>query len=89
MLIVRDISDKNTENAQLAYLSACSTADNSAIDLGDETIHLASAFQLAGFNHALAAMWGCKDDACIEVARDFHSFLFVGRPQEVTRGMEK
>lgn len=78
MFTVRDISDKDTENAQPAYLSACSTADNCAIDLGDETIYLASAFRLAGSNHVLAAMWECKDDACMEVARDFHSFLFGG-----------
>lgn len=78
-LTVRDISSTNTENAQLAYLSACCTADNPAVMLGDETIHLASAFQLVGFNHVIATMWRSKDEACMEVARDFYSSLFGGK----------
>jgi len=60
----------------LAYLSACSTADNSSIDLSDETIYLATAFQLAGFSHVLATLWQGKDDACMVVAEHFYQGLF-------------
>lgn len=48
-LTVRNISRASFGNAQLAYLSACSTADNPSIELSDEIIHLASAFQLATY----------------------------------------
>lgn len=75
-LTVQDISNTNTENAQLAYLSACSTAENSVVSLVDETIHLASAFQLAGFNHVLATLWASRDSACMEVAKTFYDLLF-------------
>lgn len=52
-LTAKMISQAHTKRAQIAYLSACNTADNPAVSLADETIHLASSFQLAGFNHVL------------------------------------
>lgn len=72
------VSEAHIEHAQVAYLSACNTADNTAVDLADESIHLASAFQLAGFNHVLAAMWPTHDAACVGVAKEFYRFLFDG-----------
>lgn len=81
-LTVQMISSANTEHAQLAYLSACSTAENSAFKLADETIHLASAFQLAGFSHVLATMWPSNDSACMEVATGFYSSLFGGQASD-------
>jgi CHAT domain-containing protein len=45
------------KGAKLAYLSACSTAENKIDQLADEVIHLASAFQVAGFRHVAGAMW--------------------------------
>lgn len=75
-LTVQEISNTNIEHAQLAFLSACSTADNTAIDLGDETIHLASAFLVAGFTHVVANLWESKDKACMQVAGDFYKALF-------------
>ncbi|KAH0603584.1 uncharacterized protein H6S33_007906 [Morchella sextelata] len=77
-LTVRDISRATSSKAQLAYLSACSTADNAAIELGDETIHLAGAFQLAGFNHVVATMWQSRDTACKTVAEGFYTRLYRG-----------
>ncbi|KAL2167672.1 hypothetical protein VTG60DRAFT_933 [Thermothelomyces hinnuleus] len=38
--------------ARIAFLRACYSADNPAVGLSDEAIHLASAFHLAGFTHA-------------------------------------
>lgn len=81
-LTAQMISNANTENSQLAYLSACSTAENLAIKLADETIHLASAFQLAGFTHVLATMWPSNDDACMDVANGFYSSLFDGETSD-------
>lgn len=76
-LSVKDISRSNTR-AQLAYLSACSTASNPAADLADEVIHIASGFQLAGFNHVMAALWPAESGVCTEVAADFYRALFDG-----------
>ncbi|RPA88501.1 hypothetical protein L873DRAFT_1849689 [Choiromyces venosus 120613-1] len=75
-LPVRDISSLNTPGAQLAYLSACSSAKNPSTILADEVIHLASAFHLAGFIHTLANLWETEDQASSEVARDFYNLLF-------------
>ncbi|KAL0631679.1 hypothetical protein Q9L58_009459 [Maublancomyces gigas] len=75
-LTVGAISKRNIRNAQLAYLSACSTADNASADLADESIHIASGFQLAGFTHVLGTMWESNDAACRQVAVDFYSELF-------------
>ncbi|RPA95664.1 hypothetical protein L873DRAFT_1812412 [Choiromyces venosus 120613-1] len=75
-LRVRDISTLNTQNAHLAYLSACSSAQNSSRRLADEVIHLASGFQLAGFSHVLANLWETNDSASSEVSRDFYHLLF-------------
>lgn len=46
-LNVRQISDVHLEGARMAYLSACSTAENRARTLLDEVVHLASGFQMA------------------------------------------
>lgn len=80
-LTVRAISTKGTntkttKTAQIAYLSACSTADNSSVALADESIHIASGFQLAGFSHVLATLWESNDGACLQVAKDFYRLLF-------------
>lgn len=52
-ITVQDISNRNIKNAQIAYLSACCSADNSSAELLNESIHIASGFQLAGFSHVL------------------------------------
>ncbi|CUS11103.1 unnamed protein product, partial [Tuber aestivum] len=78
-LLARDISNLVAQNAQIAYLSACSSAKNPSAGLADEVIHLASAFQLAGFTHTFANMWETNDNAACEVARDFYNMLFQNR----------
>lgn len=78
-LTVQDISSRNTEVAQLAYLSACSTAHNPAMRLADEAIHIASGFQLAGFTHVVAAMWPSESRFCREISVDFYRSLFDGK----------
>jgi len=54
-LTVKTILNNKSEKAQVAYVSACSTAENKS-KLEDESIHTASAFQLAGFSHVLATL---------------------------------
>ncbi|OCK80107.1 hypothetical protein K432DRAFT_443405 [Lepidopterella palustris CBS 459.81] len=55
-LSVLSISNTNSARSQLAFLSACSTAENPPTGLVDEVIHVASAFQLAGFSHVIGTM---------------------------------
>ncbi|RPA93213.1 hypothetical protein L873DRAFT_1847319 [Choiromyces venosus 120613-1] len=75
-LMVRDISNVNTQNSQLAYLSACSSTKNISDDLVDKVIHLASGFQVAGFTHILENKWESQDTTYGEVTREFHWLLF-------------
>jgi CHAT domain-containing protein len=69
--------------------TACSTVDNTATNLGHETIHLASAFQLAGFTHIVANLWQSKDEACMQVAGDFYNALLNGETEEGDGGHER
>jgi CHAT domain-containing protein len=74
-LKVRDLASLDHDKARIAYLSACSTAENSSSELLDETIHIASAFQLAGFPHVIGAIWEVSDKAAVEVSRQFYELL--------------
>ncbi|MDG6108283.1 CHAT domain-containing protein [Dactylosporangium aurantiacum] len=60
--------------AELAYLSACSTA-NHGIRYADEVLHLASAFQFAGFRHVVACLWPLDDGIARKAARAFYKGL--------------
>jgi tetratricopeptide (TPR) repeat protein len=75
-LTIRDLDAINHPHAQIAYLSACSTAEVRSYDLVDESIHLASTFILAGFPHVIGTLWGAQDSAAVEVAREFYKKLF-------------
>lgn len=61
--------------AMIAYLSACSTAAVQADGLSDEGIHIASAFQVAGFGHVIGSLWSAEDGTCVDVARLFYEHL--------------
>lgn len=74
-LTVRQVSEMNLKQARIAYLSACSTAENLSATLLDEVIHLASGFQVAGFCHVIGSMWPSNDSICIEVAKGFYEGL--------------
>lgn len=58
-----DISQKNLE---FAYISACNTATSKDFTLLDESIHIAAAFQLAGFPSVIGTLW-IIDDQCSSV----------------------
>ncbi|CAG7990217.1 unnamed protein product, partial [Penicillium salamii] len=74
-LTVQKISDRMVERARIAFLSACSTAEITAGRFTDEAIHLASAFQVAGFGHVIASLWSVKDAVCAPVAYHFYHHL--------------
>lgn len=75
ILRIRDIVDLKHKHAQIAFLAACSTAEVANLKLADESIHLASAFQLMGFPHVIGTMWRVDDKATGEVAREFYNQL--------------
>ena len=75
-LTVSDISKRDTLGRKwIAYLSACSTAGVEAKNLADECLHLASAFQVAGFAHVIGSLWPADDDVCVRLAECFYRSL--------------
>jgi tetratricopeptide (TPR) repeat protein len=78
-LTVASLASIRLDRSRLAYLSACRTAHQDGTELLDEAIHLASAFQLAGFPHVIATLWQVGDPAAVRVAEDFYACLTAGR----------
>ncbi|TCO49794.1 CHAT domain-containing protein [Actinocrispum wychmicini] len=74
-LTVAHLDPVDLDRAQLAYLSACDTALSTAGGFLDEAIHLASAFQLAGFPHVIGTLWAVDDKVAVEVASHFYRAL--------------
>jgi hypothetical protein len=64
--------------ARLAYLAACRTAFQEDLQLLDEAIHLAAAFQLAGFPHVVGTLWEISDSLAPTLAADFYAYLGSG-----------
>jgi CHAT domain-containing protein len=62
-------------HAQLAYLSACTTARVADTSLLDEAIHLATAFQLTGFPHVVGTLWEIDDAISVDIAGSFYRAL--------------
>ncbi|MGW0556524.1 CHAT domain-containing protein [Streptomyces sp. NPDC002926] len=73
-LSIPDVSRLHLTAAELAYLSACSTADR-GVHHADEVIHLASAFHLAGFRHVIASLWPLDDSLAAGAAHAFYGHL--------------
>jgi hypothetical protein len=61
-------------DGEFAFLSACSTGA-SGLALADESVHLAGAFQLAGYRHVVAAMWPIADSIALKVATHVYTHI--------------
>ncbi|KJZ69927.1 hypothetical protein HIM_10683 [Hirsutella minnesotensis 3608] len=83
-LTVRRVSELSLAGAHIAYLSACSTAENKAARLSDEVLHVVSGFQVAGFTHVVGCLWPSIDRICVEVAGGFYQSLFRRQREVVT-----
>ncbi|EGU73808.1 hypothetical protein FOXB_15716 [Fusarium oxysporum f. sp. conglutinans Fo5176] len=77
-LTIQEIQGSRHQKAQLAYLSACSTANMSARDLVDEVVHIAGAFSLLGFRQVVGTFWQAKNTAARVVAKRFYEELMLG-----------
>lgn len=69
-LTVADLLDLNLYQHPpfLAYLSACGTGQMRVAKYLDESIHLASSCQQAGFRHVIGTLWDVDDEFCVEMA---------------------
>ncbi|KAF2001032.1 hypothetical protein P154DRAFT_522026 [Amniculicola lignicola CBS 123094] len=85
-LSVRGLLTSRSPRADLAYISACSSADNQVGELADEAVHIASGFQLAGFRNVVASLWSQKDKVCLSVAELFYRELFRLREERNREG---
>jgi CHAT domain-containing protein len=73
----------------LAYLSACGTGQILDETSVDESIHLASAFELAGFRHVIGTLWSVDDRLSVDMARMTYEFLRQGgvKDESVSGGL--
>jgi hypothetical protein len=74
-LTVSDLSAQDLDSADFAFLSACGTALNNARSLLDESIHVVSAFQLAGIPQVVGTFWEAEDFASLAVVQSFYTRL--------------
>ncbi|KAI1052963.1 hypothetical protein LB506_009944 [Fusarium annulatum] len=63
----------------LAYLSACGTGRIQQEQFMDESVHLISAFQLAGFQHVIGTLWEVNDKVCVDIAKVVYEGIKDGR----------
>jgi hypothetical protein len=66
------ISRLDLPDADLAYLSSCST---SSPDPGDEPIHITSAFQIAGYRSVIGTLWPVDDRTASRIAAAVYAEL--------------
>jgi tetratricopeptide (TPR) repeat protein len=72
LMTVQEIAELRLEKAQLAYLSACSTAQSEFEELADEAIHMAGTLHLLGFSHVIGTLWEISDAVSRKTARRFY-----------------
>jgi hypothetical protein len=68
---VATLIDMNLQSSPpfLAYLSACGTGRVEDGRFIDESLHLISACQIAGFRHVIGTLWEVNDQICVDMAR--------------------
>ncbi|KUL82059.1 hypothetical protein ZTR_10675 [Talaromyces verruculosus] len=73
----------------LAYLSACGTGRVRDEKFMDESIHLISGCQLAGFRHVIGTLWDVIDETCVDMARMTYEGIRDGNmtDESVCRGL--
>ncbi|MDX3072289.1 CHAT domain-containing protein [Streptomyces sp. MI02-7b] len=80
-LSVGEVSRQELRYAELAVLLACHTAHTGL--LPDEAVHLASAFQVAGYPQVVGALWEAGDTASAVLAGRLYAALRAPAPGAV------
>ncbi|KAK4443397.1 CHAT domain-containing protein [Podospora aff. communis PSN243] len=75
-LSVAEIAKEYATNADLAYLSACSTARCETQLSLTENLHIAASLQLVGFRNVIGTLWEAWDWASLAVSARFYAALF-------------
>ena len=78
-LTVAAISKLHLPDSKLAILLACNSAANEAAPLADESLHIASMMQVAGFKHVIGTLWEAENQTCISFATEFYKLLFTSQ----------
>lgn len=73
---IAELAGMRLDAAELAFLSACETSQG-GIDLADEAITMAAAFQLAGYRHVIGTLWSISDELAPEIARRVYDRLMT------------
>ncbi|MFD3945376.1 CHAT domain-containing protein [Streptomyces sp. NPDC058579] len=73
-LTARDAAEQRPREAVLAVLSACSTSQG-GFTLPDESVHLASSFQLAGYPHVIGTLWPVADKVATRLTEELYATL--------------
>ncbi|CAL9676823.1 hypothetical protein SUDANB105_07959 [Streptomyces sp. enrichment culture] len=73
-LTAASIEQWELPEAELAFLSACITALATGM-LADQGIHLASAFQTAGYRQVIGTLWPVPDATALVIADSFYERL--------------
>jgi tetratricopeptide (TPR) repeat protein len=80
-LTVTEIAARHADRSDFAFLSACSTARGGRT-LADEAIHIAGAFQLAGYADVVATLWPIPDDLAVDAARSIYEQVGAAGPRD-------
>ncbi|KAH7156073.1 CHAT domain-containing protein [Dactylonectria macrodidyma] len=82
--------DLTESNPFLAYLAACETGQVTTSRFYDESIHLVSAYQLAGFRHVIGTLWSVDDHVgVLMAAATYESLLEDITDDSVSRSLHK
>jgi tetratricopeptide (TPR) repeat protein len=82
-LTVLDLTHARLEHAEMAFLSACTTA-RTGLALPDEPIHLAAACLLAGYRHVVASLWPIIDSSTATLTADYYRTLLSAHPSSTS-----
>ena len=78
ILTLSQLTDLNLQKAKIAYLSACSTAENKLAELTDESLTVVSGFQIRGFCYVIGSLSASFDDICKQASETFYSSILQG-----------
>ena len=68
--------------AELAFLSACHTAELTEDSISDEGLHLAAAMQYCGFRSVVGTMWAMADTDGEDLSKHFYKAIFSDKSDQ-------